>query len=159
MESKPHGTDWRSILLVIFGFGGAVLAISSAIGILIFIAVNENFLTQMNTPVLASVLIASTLIAIGLLLLPVAWLSVRRLRGLDFDSLTLPPLRPWAWIVIVNPMVAGFGFGNALLQRSRRKFVRSLSTFSIYRIARLPCHTRCNQPHLARFQSTRLGRV
>ena len=100
MEPKPRGTDWRSILLVIFGLGGAILAISSAIGILIFIAVNENFLAQMNTPVLASVLIASTLIAIGLLLLPVAWLSVKRLRGWDFDSFNLPPLRPWAWVVI-----------------------------------------------------------
>ena len=100
MELKPHGTDWRSILLVIFGLGGALLAFSSAVGILIFIALNENFLTQMNTPALASVLIASTLIAIGLLLLPVAWLSIKRLRGWDFDSFTLPPLRPWAWVVI-----------------------------------------------------------
>jgi hypothetical protein len=100
METKPHGTDWRSILLVIFGLGGAILAISSAIGILIFIAVNENFLAQMNTPVLASILVASTLIAIGLLLLPVAWLSVKRLRGWDFASFILPPLRPWAWFVI-----------------------------------------------------------
>ena len=100
MEPKPRGTDWRSILLVIFGLGGALLAFSSAIGILIFIAVNENFLTQMNTPVLASVLIASTLITIGLLLLPVAWLSIKRLRGWDFDSFILRPLRPWAWVVI-----------------------------------------------------------
>ena len=100
MEAKPQGTDWRSILLVIFGLGGAILAISSAIGILIFIAVNENFLTQMNTPILASTLVASTLIAIGLLLLPVTWLSVKRLRGWDFDSFVLPPLQPWAWFVI-----------------------------------------------------------
>ena len=100
MEPKPRGTDWRSILLVIFGLGGAILAFSSAIGILIFIAVNENFMVQMNTPVLASILIASTLIAIGLLLLPVSWLSVKRLRGWDFDTFILPPLRPWAWVVI-----------------------------------------------------------
>ena len=100
MEAKPQGTDWRSILLVIFGLCGAILAISSAIGILIFIAVNENFLTQMSTPLLATTLVASTLIAIGLLLLPVAWLSVKRLRGQDFGSFVLPPLRPWAWILI-----------------------------------------------------------
>lgn len=100
MEAKPQGTDWRSILLVIFGLGGAILAISSAIGILIFLAVNENFLTQMSTPILATTLVASTLIAIGLLLLPVAWLSVKRLRGWDFDSFVLPSLRPWAWVLI-----------------------------------------------------------
>lgn len=101
MESQPHGTDWRSILLAIFGFGGAVLAISSAIGILTFVAANENFLTQMNTSVLAVVLIASTLIAMGLLLLPVAWLSVKRLRGSDFPSFILPPIRLWAWVAIL----------------------------------------------------------
>jgi hypothetical protein len=100
MEAKPQGTDWRSILLVIFGLGGAILAISSAIGILIFMAANENFLIQMNTPILASILVASTLIAIGLLLLPVVWLSVKRLRGRDFGPFVLPPLRPWAWFAI-----------------------------------------------------------
>jgi RsiW-degrading membrane proteinase PrsW (M82 family) len=100
MEAKPQSTDWRSILLVIFGLGGAILAISSAFGILVFLAANENFLTQMSTPILATTLVASTLIAIGLLLLPVAWLSAKRLRGWDFDSFILPPLRPWAWVLI-----------------------------------------------------------
>jgi hypothetical protein len=100
LDTRPRGADWRSILLIIFGLSGTLLTISSAIGIFVFIAVNENFLAQMNTPVLASILTASTLIAIGLLLLPVTWLSIKRLRGWNFDSFSLPPLRPWTWIVI-----------------------------------------------------------
>ena len=100
MTSRPRGADWHSILLIIFSLSGTLLAISSAIGIFVFMAVNESFLAQMNTPVLASILTASTLIAIGLLLLPVTWLSVKRLRGWDFNSFILPSLRPWAWVAI-----------------------------------------------------------
>jgi hypothetical protein len=100
MDPKPRGADWRSILLVIFASSGAVFAISSAIGIFVFMAVNRSALMQLNASSLTSVLTASTLLAIGLLLLPVAWLSLQRLRGSDFDSFILPPLRSWEWIVI-----------------------------------------------------------
>lgn len=100
MEAKPHGAAWRSILLIIFGLSGTILAIGSAIGILVFVSMNENFWAQMNTPVLATILTASTLIAIGLLLLPISWLSIKRLRGWDFNTFSLPSLRPWAWIAI-----------------------------------------------------------
>jgi len=100
MDSKSRSADWRSILLIIIGLSGTLLTISTGIGILIFVAVNENFMVQMNTPAQASLLTASTLIVIGLLLLPVSWLSVKRLRGSDFDSLSLQPLRPWAWVLI-----------------------------------------------------------
>ena len=100
MDAKPRGADWRSILLVIFALTGAVFAISSATGIFVFMAVNRSALTQLNAPTLTTVLTASTLFAIGLLLLPVAWLSLQRLRGSDFDSFSLPPLRRWEWIVI-----------------------------------------------------------
>jgi hypothetical protein len=100
MDPKPRGTDWRSILLVIFASSGAVFAISSAIGIFVFMAVNRSALMQLNASSLTSVLTASTLLAIGLLLLPVAWLSLQRLRGSDFDSFILPPLRSWEWIAI-----------------------------------------------------------
>ena len=100
MEAKPRGADWRSILLIFFGLSGTFLAISTAIGIFVFMAVSDSFLEQLNTPELVSILTASTLIAISLLLIPVTWLSVKRLRGWDFDSFTLPPLRPWAWVAI-----------------------------------------------------------
>jgi PrsW family intramembrane metalloprotease len=100
MDSKPRGTDWRSLLLVIFALSGAVIAISSAIGILVFMALNKSTLSELNASPLTSELTASTLIAIGLLLLPVAWLSVKRLRNWDFDSFFLPPLRLWEWIAI-----------------------------------------------------------
>lgn len=98
MDSKPRSVDWRSILLVIFALGGAFVAIVTAIGILIFIILNESALMRLNAPRLTSVLTASTILAIGLLLLPVGWLSVKRLSGSDFDSFVLSPLRPWTWI-------------------------------------------------------------
>lgn len=100
MDPKPRGTDWRSILLVIFALSSSVLILSTAIGILVFMALNGRARLQLNASPLTSVLTASTLIAIGLLLLPVAWQSLKRLRGLDFNSFILPPLRPWEWIAI-----------------------------------------------------------
>ena len=100
MDSKPRSADWRSILLIIFGLSGALLSITSAAGILLFIAFNEGFFMATDVAPLASILTASTLIAIGLLLLPVTWLSLQRVRGREFDSLNLPPLRPWTWVVI-----------------------------------------------------------
>jgi len=100
MDPQPRRSDWRSVLLIIFGLGGALLAITSAIGILIFIAINESFMLAMDVGSLASILTAGTLIAIGLLLLPVAWLSAQRLRGRDLKPVVLSPLRPWMWAFI-----------------------------------------------------------
>jgi len=40
------------------------------------------------------------LIAIGLLLLPMAWLSLKRLQGQEFETRDLPALRPWVWIAL-----------------------------------------------------------
>lgn len=100
MNPKPQGKYWRSLLLVIFALGGAIIAISAALGILVFVRLNTSALVQLNSSPLTGILTASTLMAIGLLLLPIAWLSLKRLRGGDFDSLVLPPLHIWEWIVI-----------------------------------------------------------
>ncbi|MGB7874913.1 MAG: PrsW family glutamic-type intramembrane protease [Anaerolineales bacterium] len=100
MNSKPRSADWRSILLIIFGLSGALLAITSAIGILVFIAINEGFFLAADVAPLTTILTASTLIAIGLFLLPVTWFSLQRLRGRDFGPLVLPSLRPWEWVTI-----------------------------------------------------------
>jgi len=100
MDPQPRGTDWRSILLLIFSLSGMLLTISAAIGTLIMIAANESVVREVNPSPLATILTASSLIAIGLLLLPVAWLSLRRLRGREFETFSLPSLRPWAWVVI-----------------------------------------------------------
>ena len=105
MDPKPRSIDWRSILLIIFGLSGALIAISSGVGILLFIAINENFFLMADVGQLGSILTASTMIAIGLLLLPVTWLSWQRVRGRDFDSLTLPPLPVWAWVAIPSVWV------------------------------------------------------
>jgi hypothetical protein len=100
MEPNPRGSDWRSILTLIFALSGTVFTISSAIGILAFMAVNQSALRELNASPLTSVLTASTLLAIGLLLLPVARLSLKRLRGGEFRTFHLPALRPWEWIAI-----------------------------------------------------------
>ena len=100
MDSQPRGSDWRSILLLIFSLGGTLLAISAAIGSLFLVALNESVIPEANVSLLATILTASTLIAVGLLLLPVAWLSLKRLRGQEFESFSLPALRPWAWIAL-----------------------------------------------------------
>ncbi len=85
MDSQPRGSDWRSILLLIFSLGGTLLSISAAIGSLVLAAVDESVFPETNTSPIATILTASTLIAIGLLLLPVAWLSLKRLRGQEFE--------------------------------------------------------------------------
>ena len=100
MVSKPRGSEWRSILLLVFSLSGMLLAIIAAIGTLIMLAVNESIVQEVNPSPLATVLTSTSLIAIGLLLLPVAWSSLRRLRGQEFETFSFPPLRPWAWILI-----------------------------------------------------------
>ena len=100
MDSQPRGSDWRAILLLIFSLSGALLAVSAAIGSLVLMAVNESMLQEVAPSPLANILTASTMIAIGLLLLPVAWLSLGRLRGREFEMFSFPPLRPWTWVIL-----------------------------------------------------------
>ena len=76
MESQPRGSDWRSILLLIFSLGGTVLFVSAAIGSLVLATVDESAFPEPAASPMAIILTASTMIAIGLLLLPVAWLSL-----------------------------------------------------------------------------------
>jgi RsiW-degrading membrane proteinase PrsW (M82 family) len=100
MDTQPRSSDWRSILLLIFSLSGMLLAIGAAVGTLIMLAVNESVVREFNPSPLATILTAGSLIAIGLLLLPAAWLSLQRLRGQDFETFSFPPLRPWGWIAI-----------------------------------------------------------
>jgi hypothetical protein len=100
MDVQSRGSDWRSILLLIFSVGGALLAISGAIVLLIYTAINESMFLETNTSPLVTILTASSLIAIGVLLLPAAWLSLSRLRGRELKISYLPPFRPWVWIVV-----------------------------------------------------------
>ena len=102
MDPQPRSTDWRSILLLIFSLSSTLLTFSAGVGSLIFTSLNKSVLLEANTSQLVTILTASTLIAIGLLLLPVAWLSVKRLRGVDFETLNLPALRPWTWITLLG---------------------------------------------------------
>ena len=104
MESQPRGSGWRSILLLIFSLGGTVLFISAAIGTLVLVELDENIMTETTVAAspMAIILTVSTMIAVGLLLLPVAWLSLGRLRGREFITFSFPALRPFGWIIILS---------------------------------------------------------
>lgn len=102
MESHRRSADLRSILLLIFSLGGTALAISAAIVFLILGVAGEGILPKASPSPLAPILTASSLLAVGLLLLPAAWLSLNRLRGQDFEPYSLPPLRPQIWIALLG---------------------------------------------------------
>lgn len=104
MDSQPHGTGWRSLLLFIFSVSGMLFTILAAISLLVMVTVNENALaeiSEVNASPLATILAASALFSFGLLLAPAAWLSLQRLRGRKMEALNLPALRPWAWVAIL----------------------------------------------------------
>jgi len=103
MDAHPRGTDWRSILLLIFSLGVSMLTIFSAIGTLLVLVFNESILYRLqglNASPLVTVLMASALIAIGLLVLPLVWLSWQRLRDREVKPFSFSPLKPWVWILI-----------------------------------------------------------
>jgi hypothetical protein len=100
MDPQPRGTDLRTIFLFVLSLGGIILTFGAAIGMLVLKAVNEGKWQEAAPSALATTLTASALIATGLLLVPVAWLSLRRLRGQGFETFSLPALRSWAWIVL-----------------------------------------------------------
>jgi len=100
MNSPSREPELRSILLLISSLGGIVLTISAAIVLLILKTINHSALQEAASSPLAATLTASALIALGLLLGPVAWLSLKRLQGWKLEGFSLPPLRPWTWIVL-----------------------------------------------------------
>ncbi|MDK1028973.1 MAG: PrsW family glutamic-type intramembrane protease [Anaerolineae bacterium] len=100
MTSLPRSIKWRTILLFIFSLTIIFLIIISAIGILLFSLIIENELFETTASQLSTVLFASSLIGIGLLLLPIAWLSIQRLRGRDFKTVSFPIIQTWVWITI-----------------------------------------------------------
>jgi RsiW-degrading membrane proteinase PrsW (M82 family) len=77
-----------------------LLTVSAAIGMLIMLAMTENTIQEVAPSPLATILTAGSLITIGLFLSPVAWLSLKRLRGQKFETFRFPPLRPLGWILI-----------------------------------------------------------
>jgi RsiW-degrading membrane proteinase PrsW (M82 family) len=77
-----------------------LLAISTALGLLIYTAINKSMFLEVNTSPLATILTASSLIAVGVLLLPTAKLSLDRLRGMESKTFQFPPIRPRTWIVV-----------------------------------------------------------
>ena len=101
MDSQPRGSDWRSILLLIFSVSGTLLLISAAIGSLVLVALDGSIIPETTASPMAIILTASTLISMGLLLIPVAWLSLGRLRGQELKTFSFPALRPMGWIVIL----------------------------------------------------------
>ena len=116
METQPHRYDWRSILLLIYSLASAFIALGMAAALLGAILLNRRSL-DVPAP-LSSILGATTLIAIGLLLLPAGVLSWQRLNGRIFESFQLPRLSAWGWIVlsllwIVVLILAGLFFDGS----------------------------------------------
>lgn len=103
MDSQSHNADWRSILLLIFSLSVTLMMVLAGIATLLLLVLNESVLSNapgMNASPLVTILTASGMIVIGILLLPVAWTSLQRLRGMDARVMNFPALRPWLWIAI-----------------------------------------------------------
>ncbi len=107
MESQTRSSDWRSMLLLIFSLGSAFVILSTAMALLVMFLVNDRMLS-VAAP-LTNILGATTLTAIGLLLLPAGVLSWQRLKGRSFESFELRPLPVWAlvllpvlWLVVIS---------------------------------------------------------
>jgi len=132
MDSQPRGSDWRSILLLIFSVGGTVLFISAATGTLVLAAADKSVFPEPAASPMAIILTASTMIAIGLLLLPIAWLSLGRLRGRDFNAFSFPALRPFGWILILSLWVITLSLASLFYDSPGAKwYVPFLHFFSI----------------------------
>ena len=100
MDPQPRSTEWRSILLLIFSLTGTIFFFSAGVALLTFTSLNNPIILESNNTRLATILTASTLIALGLLLLPVAWLSWKRLRGPEYEIVSLPAIKPWIWVAL-----------------------------------------------------------
>ncbi len=100
MNEQPATADWRVILLLLFSLGGALTAISAALVILAITLLASTKWLNVNASPLSSLLLASTLAAMGLLFLPMGYYSLQRLRRRPQADLVLPPLRPWTWILL-----------------------------------------------------------
>ena len=132
MDSQPRGSDWRSILLLIFSVGSTVLFISAAIGTLVLAAADKSVFPEPAASPMAIILTASTMIAIGLLLLPIAWLSLGRLRGRNFSAFSFPALRPFDWILILSLWVITLSLASLFHDSPGAKwYVPFLHFFSI----------------------------
>jgi uncharacterized membrane protein YidH (DUF202 family) len=95
METQARGTDWRSLLLLIFSLGSSFFVLSVAAVLLGMFIFNKSTLNVSAS--LTNILGATTLVAIGVLLLPAGVLSWQRLRGRAFKSIHLPVMPPWVW--------------------------------------------------------------
>jgi len=103
MDFRSRGTDWRSILLLIFSLGGIGITTIAGVSTLIMLAINGFSIagvSDVDLSPLASILAASTMFSFALLLAPAAWLSLQRLRGKELGTIILPPLRSWSWIAL-----------------------------------------------------------
>lgn len=99
MDAQTSKTDWRTIILLILSFCGAALSIGAALLVFVLIFINKNSFSPLSASPLSSILTASMLFVLGLLLLPAGILSLQRLRGRTFDEFYLPSLGLWGWII------------------------------------------------------------
>jgi hypothetical protein len=98
MTSQPRTTDWRSMLLLIFSLGSS-FAVLSVAAILLGMFIWNGHTLHVSAS-MTNILGATTLAAIGLLLIPAGVLSWQRLHGQAFANVRLPALPSWVWGVI-----------------------------------------------------------
>jgi len=96
MDTQPRRYEWRSIVLLIYSLASAFVILGASAGLLVAFLLNRRTLGV--PPPLPSILGATTLTAIGLLLLPAGVLSWQRLNGRKFEPFQLPRLSAWEWV-------------------------------------------------------------
>ena len=120
MESRA-GKDWRSILLAIASTGGAILAVASAIIVIIYQVAMTLRGNQENHPLIDAVLLASAILLIGALLIPAAYYSLQRLTGNEVAADKTKPMNLATGILLAVvwlgfSMLAQTFYANAVLR-------------------------------------------
>ena len=141
MESKA-GRDWRSILLAITSTGGAILAVASAVIVVVLQAAMKLGGDQQNHPLIDAVLLASAILFIGALLIPAAYYSFQRLMGEEVAADKTGPMNiptgillTFAWLGVTA--LAQIFYGNSILRWITPPFYILSIGLPVYFFARL----------------------
>lgn len=135
MRNLSISKDWQSLLLLIYSLGGIGMTIIAGVGTIIFLGLRENELVgnfDATFSPLASVLAAGAMLSFTFLLMPLAWLSFQRLRGVESVQFSMPRFPAWSLIALmflwVIVMLLGTNFHSS---RGARLFLPPLHFLSI----------------------------
>ena len=120
MESKT-GKDWRSIFLAVASTGGVIVAVATAMIVVVVQAALTLRGGRQNHPFIDAALLASAILFIGALLIPAAYYSFQRLVGAEVAVNTTKPMNiatgillTFVWLSITA--LAQIFYGNILLR-------------------------------------------